>query len=85
MRHLIALLMILISIGCAQLPPPPNVNLCVINYESRRLHCKEVMSKKERDVFLHNADNYISVSPDDWASLQIYLRELKDLAQVRCK
>jgi hypothetical protein len=56
-----------------------------VNYEARRLHCKEVNTKKERDVFLHNADNFVAVSPDDWASLQIYLRELKDLAQVRCE
>ena len=85
MRWNVLLATLMTSAGCASLPDTPPVSLCVIDYDARLLYCQNVVDSKQRDVFLHNADNYVAVSPDDWAAINIYIDDLKDLAQVRCK
>lgn len=72
--------------ACASQFPRLDIDLCVINSKSLSLECANTIdSKKDKTISLELADNYVSVSPDDWGKILKRNQELEKAARCEGK
>ena len=82
------LLLILLSsslISCAQLPPLPQVSLCVLDAPLNKFYCKLIGGDDVVEIDVANADKYLAMSSNDFEKLQIYIKDLEKLAKKKCR
>lgn len=64
-------------VGCGDLPSKPQVNLCIIDYQSQQLSCTTTGANPvSARIPIASSDKYTCVSPDDWAAIQNYMNAL---------
>lgn len=87
----------ILLVSCAGLPPKPKGDLCVIDIPRDRLVCAPISgADKPKDLYdpqkflrksetvdlpLHDADKYVSFSPDTWENVSVYMKQLEDMIQ----
>lgn len=74
MRLMLLLTLGIIASGC--LPPRPQVDFCVVDYEFDGLHCSDGHGK-HYDLFLKDSDKFVCSSPRDSELLTNYVIELE--------
>ena len=81
------ILSVLILTSCGKLRTrPPEGELCVIYLADQVLLCQDIQDeKKESEIPLVEADRYIAVSPQTWAEVDRFIKELKQEARQRCR
>ena len=72
-------------ISCAQLPPLPQVSLCVLDAPQNKFYCKLIEGEEIIEVDVKDADKYLAMSSGDFEKLQIYIEDLKKLAKKKCR
>lgn len=86
MRSKLLLTLLSVSlISCAQLPPLPQVSLCILDAPQNKFYCKLVEGEEIIEVDVASADKYLAMSPNDFEKLQIYIEDLKKLAKQKCR
>lgn len=86
MRSKLLLTLLSVSlISCAQLPPLPQVSLCILDAPQNKFYCKLVDGEEIIEVDVTSADKYLAMSPNDFEKLQIYIEDLKKLAKQKCR
>lgn len=78
---------ILISLGCAQLPPFPEVYQCQYNGTPRAFYCVDTTTKKQIKVQANDPVMKAAqcLSSDDYKEAQSWIKEIKSLAEQHCK
>ena len=77
----------LVAIGCNDLPPKPDGDLCTIDLPRNQLVCSEIPKNdtdqpgKRYKLPIANADRYVCFSPDHWENIVNYIHALKDAAE----
>jgi WD40 repeat protein len=72
-------------ISCAQLPPLPEISLCVLDAPENKFYCKFLNSDEITELEVSKADKYLAMSSSDFEKIQIYIENLKKLAQKKCR
>lgn len=86
MRSKLLLILLSVSlISCSQLPPLPQVSLCVLDAPENKFYCKLIEGEEVVEVNVSDADKYLAMSSNDFEKLQIYIEDLKKLAQKKCR
>lgn len=88
--QLALLTIILFSLSCASLPPPPQGDTCIIDIKNNDAICVPISSAIEREhvspsdgthrIWIRDMDNYVAFSPETWGSIEAYILKLKDRA-----
>jgi hypothetical protein len=86
MRSKLLLTLLSVSlISCSQLPPLPQISLCVLDSPNDVFYCKPIEGEEIVEVKVKDADKYLGMSPSDFEKLQIYIEDLKKLANKKCR
>lgn len=82
-----AWLIILISLGCAQLPPFPEVYQCQFNGNPRAFYCIDTKTKKQIKVQANDPVMKAAqcLSSDDYLEAQQWVKTVKQIAEQRCQ
>lgn len=86
---------LLIGASCASLPSAPHGSTCIVDVAHGGGDCVPIQKAVRRgevnpsdaDFFVPFAkmDNYVCFSPDTWKNIQIYIGDLKVIAQNHCQ
>lgn len=80
----------LLESGCQSLPPPPKGNTCIGDVARGGVDCvpisravrHQAVLKADANSFIPWAqmDNWVCFSPTSWQNIQVYIGEVKNLA-----
>lgn len=90
-------ILLVLNAGCSSLPKAPTGYTCVVDVANNGADCSPISSavrfrnnisqiKANATIFIPFAqmDNYVAFSPDSWGNIQVYINELKQLANKSC-